>query len=134
MTDLALLDQIRQGANHLFDRHLRIDPVLVVKIDGFYPQPLQAAFYRAADIVRFAAHTPRSGIGRIAHNTELGGQKYLVAFAFDRLAYQLFIGVRAVHICGVQQSHPQFQGPMQRGDRFLLVITGGVEIAHPHAT
>src|SRR5438874_9581680 len=42
IADLSRPHQFRHSANRFFDRHLRIDAMLVVQIDGSYPQTLQA--------------------------------------------------------------------------------------------
>ena len=40
---LALLDQLLHRARDVFDRHVRVDPVLVEEIDDVDPQPLERA-------------------------------------------------------------------------------------------
>lgn len=84
MADLAFADQIRHRAHDVFDRHLRIDPMLIIKIDLFYAQAPQAAFHRAPDILGPAADAARRRIRRIAQDAELGGQEHLLPFALDR--------------------------------------------------
>ena len=44
MQDLSLGNQLGQGANGVLDRGVRVDPVLVVKVDAVGAQPLQGAF------------------------------------------------------------------------------------------
>ena len=39
--DLALLDQVLHGSRDVFDRHTRIDTVLIKEIDGFDLEALQ---------------------------------------------------------------------------------------------
>ena len=46
---LSLPDQLADRAGHLFDRHGRIDPVLVEQIDVVGAEPPQRAFDRLAD-------------------------------------------------------------------------------------
>ena len=45
---LAGLDEFLDRARHVLDRHLGVDPMLVVEVDGLDAEPLQ----RAGDNVR----------------------------------------------------------------------------------
>ncbi|MOA24578.1 hypothetical protein D3C78_1452600 [compost metagenome] len=107
--------------------------MLVIKINHLDPETLQAALHRSADVLRSAADAPRCRVGRIAHNAKLGGQKDLLPLALDRFANQLFIGVWAVHVGGIQQRDAQLQRTVQRGDSFLFIVSGRIKITHPHA-
>lgn len=108
--------------------------VPIIKIDLFYAQAPQAAFHRAPDILGPAADAARRRIRRIAQDAELGGQEHLLPFALDRFPHQLLVGVRAIHVGGVEQRDTQLQRPVQRGDGFLPIGAGGVEVAHAHAS
>ena len=134
VADLAFADQIRHRAHDVFDRHLRIDPVLIIKIDLLHAQAPQAALDGAPDILGAAADAARRRIRRIAQDAELGGQEHLLPFAFDRFPHQRFVGVRAIHVGGVEQRDAQLQRPVQRDDGFLPIGAGGVEVAHAHAS
>ena len=41
MLDLAFPNEILHRAGHFFDRHRRIDAMLIVKIDGIDPEALE---------------------------------------------------------------------------------------------
>ena len=49
MLDLALGDQVLDGARDILDRHVGVDAVLVEQVDGLDAEPLQRAFDRLAD-------------------------------------------------------------------------------------
>ena len=42
MQNFALLDDVFDRAGHLFDRHARVDAVLVIQVDMIGPQSLKA--------------------------------------------------------------------------------------------
>ena len=107
--------QPRHGAHGLFDGCVGIYAVLIVEVDGLNAQPPQAAFDRTAHIGRIAVYTALGGVGRIAHDAELGGQEYLVAPALDRPAHQHLVGVRTVDVGGVEQVDAQLQGAVDGG-------------------
>ena len=56
----------------------------------------------------------------------------LVPDAANRLAYQFLVNEGAVHVCGIQKIHAQFDGAPDRCDR-LGVVTAAIEFRHAHA-
>ncbi|MNI29551.1 hypothetical protein D3C73_833710 [compost metagenome] len=133
ITHLAGTDQFGHGADGFFDGHLRIDTVLVIQVEGVHAQAFQAAVDGLANVFRPTVDAPGSGVRRVADDTELAGQEHLVALAGNGLADQLFIGVRAVHIGGIEQVDTQFQRAMQGRRGFAGIGAGGVEVGHAHA-
>ncbi len=117
---LAGLHQLGHGAHRVFDRHLGIDPVLVVEIEMLDAQPAQTALHRLTHVVGPAIHP--TGI-RIfaAHQTELAGQEYLLAASAQGSAQQFLVVMRAIGIGGIQQGHAAFQGQVQGGQGLALV-------------
>ena len=49
---LPCCDQLGHRADGVLDRHLRVDPVLVVEVDHVDPQPAQAGLDPGADVLR----------------------------------------------------------------------------------
>ncbi|MCY1311573.1 hypothetical protein D9M70_618870 [compost metagenome] len=68
-----------------------------------------------------------------AHQAELARQVQAVTLATQGPSEQFFVGMRPVHVGGVEQRHAQLHGAVQRGNRFALVHAGGVEVRHAHA-
>src|ERR1700722_15518734 len=106
--------QIRHGADCFFNRSLRVDSVLIVEIDRVDAEPLQAGVAGSADVLRAAVHSARAI--RLAHDTELGGDDDFVAMRFERAAYQLFIGVRAVHVRGIEEVDAEIERTEKRSE------------------
>ncbi|GEB55380.1 hypothetical protein GCM10017674_53840 [Streptomyces gardneri] len=75
--DLALGDQLADGARCLLDRRVRVDPVLVVQVDVVGAQPLQRALDRGTDVGRAGVEVPGAVAG-VGDQAELGGQNHLV--------------------------------------------------------
>jgi hypothetical protein len=46
--DLALLNQFLHRARHVFDGHVRVNPVLIEQVDGLDLEPLERALRRPA--------------------------------------------------------------------------------------
>ncbi|MNF74851.1 hypothetical protein D3C84_568950 [compost metagenome] len=107
--------------------------MLVVQVEGFDAEPLEGAVDRGADVFRASVDPSGGRVRRIADDAELACQKHLITLAGDGFADQFFVGVRAVHVGGVEQVDAQFQRTMQGGRGFPGVRAGGVEISHAHA-
>ena len=58
VADLALRDQLGEGADGVLDGRVRVDPVLVVQVDVVGAEPLQGPFDRGADVRRAAVEVP----------------------------------------------------------------------------
>ncbi len=85
VSDLALGDQLGQGACGVLDRGLRIDPMLVVQVDVVGAEPLQRALDRGANVRRAAVEHPGTSI-EVRDDAEFRRQHYFVAAARDRSA------------------------------------------------
>ena len=131
--DLALGDQIGQGADGLLDGRVRVDPVLVVQVDVVGAEPLEGALDGGADVGRAAVGDagPAAGVGDEA---ELGGHHDLVAAASDGLADQFLAVERAVDLGGVDVGDAQVQRAVDSADRLGVVKApaAGVGPGHGH--
>ena len=94
-------------------------------------EPLERAFHRLADVCRAAVEAGALP-AVVEAEAELGGEGHLVAAAGERAAEQLFVLEGAVDLGGVEKGAAEFDGAMQRGDRFAL-IRRTVGLAHAHA-
>ena len=76
--DFALVLQSVHCTDRVFDRHRRVDAVLIIEVDGFNAEPLQARFAGGADIFRVTANAQKLTV-RAADVAELGRKEDLVA-------------------------------------------------------
>jgi hypothetical protein len=83
-------------------------------------------------VVRTAVDTARLRILRVAHKSELGCEDHLVSPIGDRLAHQLLVRERPVHVGRVEEVDAKLERVLDRRDRLALVLTS-VELRHPHA-
>ncbi len=95
------------------------------------PQPLQACITGQADVIRLAADAEKLAV-RCAHVAELRGEDDLVAPAAEGAADQFLIAADTIHVGGVDEIHAEFDGAMDRRDRFRF-IASAVEFGHAHA-
>src|SRR5438128_1190730 len=98
--DLAVLDQPGHGADRLLDRHRRIDAVLIVEVDGFDAEPLEARLAGLSDIG--GAAVDAVGAARPAGLAEFAGEHDAVAPALKRPAKQLLVLTPAIHVRAVE--------------------------------
>src|SRR3982074_1174039 len=86
--DLALGDELSKRTPGLFDRHVRIDAVLVVKVDMVDAQPAKRLVATLLDVSGVASGADRA-VG--PYDPELAGQYDLVPPVGDRAADELLV-------------------------------------------
>ena len=93
---LALLNQLLYRARHVFNRHVRIDPVLIEQVDDIDLEPLERAFDGLFDMLRPAVQAgapfmPRGSKLRIEVEPEFGGDHHLSAERSEGFAHEFFV-------------------------------------------
>ena len=101
IADLALADQIVEGAQRLLDRGQRVGAVQLVEVDPVGLHPLQRGFDGLDDIAPRAALL-HAGIVHV--HAELAGEHDVLAAGAEQFAErQLRAAAIAVHVGGVEQ-------------------------------
>ena len=120
---LALCDELGHRPDGLLDRRLGVDPVLVVEVDVVDAQALQGALAGAAHVLRAAVDRAArlAVLAGVQPDAELGRQEHLLAAPGDRGADEPLVGVRPVHVGGVQEVAAQVQRAVDRARRFGVV-------------
>jgi len=132
VADLALGDQLGQGADGVLDRGVGVDAVLVVQVDVVGAEPTQRTLDRGAD-VRGAAVEDTGAASGVGDHAKLGRHHDLVATASDGPAEEFLVGVRPVDLGGVEEGDAQLQCPVDGADGLGVVAAGaGVGGGHPH--
>jgi Fe2+ transport system protein B len=99
--DLPGSYELLDSAGHVFDRHIRVDAVLIEQVDPVGAQAPERVLGVGLDVLRADVHS----VGRYATlKTEFGGDHHLIAKRLERLADQLFIGIRAIGLSGIEES------------------------------
>ena len=117
---LALRDQLRDRADGVLDRRVRVDAVLVVQIDVVGAEAAQRTLDRGADVGRAAVQVAWAAAG-VRDHAELRGQHHLVAAALERLADEFLVGVRAVDLGGVDERDAEVERAVDGADRLRVV-------------
>src|ERR1700733_74574 len=125
----ALLHELRHGADRILDRHIRIDAVLVIKIDYIDAEALEAFLARLD-------HEIRPAVGEFAvaaaEITELGRKHHTGPAILDGLADQLFVMTGAVGVGTVEQGDAVVEGGVNK--RNALVVAGlAIDAGQRHA-
>src|SRR6266566_1577015 len=68
----------------------------------------------------------------ITSDAELGGDHHLCTHWRQRLAHELFVGVRTVNLGGIEECDTALDGRADERDHRLLVRWETVALAHPH--
>ena len=129
---LAFADQVLHRAGDVFDRHVRIDAMLVEEIDDVGPQPLERSLGDRLDVLRPAVEAAACACGPIS-KPNLVAITTSLAQRRERLADQLLVGERAVDLRGVEEGDAAFD----RGADSLIISPRvrrrSVGVAHAHA-
>ena len=65
--DLAGVDELPDGTSDVFDRHIRVDAVLVEQVDAICAQPYEHGVHDVADVVGTAVETCRTPVASMAN-------------------------------------------------------------------
>src|SRR4051794_34842899 len=129
---LTGLDQLLDRAGDLLDGHLRVDPVLVEQVDGLGAQPAQRTLDRGADVLRPAGDAGLLTV-LVKGEAELRRDDDAVADRLQRLADQLLVVERAVHLGRVEEGDATVDRRPEEGDHLLAWRSGAEGLAHSHA-
>jgi hypothetical protein len=132
MADLTFGNEFRHRADRVFDRRVRIDTVLVEKVDVVGREPPQRTFDRNANVLRSAIEGTCAA-RHVGDPAELRCEHDLVAAVLDRPPDELLVGERAVRLRGIQERGTEIERAMDRQDGLCFVGPGsGVGVGHPH--
>jgi hypothetical protein len=105
--------------------------VLVVEVYRLNAEALERGLARTPHVLRFAVDSdPAPVLAPLV--AELGGEDDLITPVCYGFTHQHLVGERAVHIRRVEEVYAQLYGPVDGGDR-LVLVPRAVELAHPHA-
>ena len=127
----ALPNQSRHGADHVLDRHLPVDAVLIQQVDAVRTEAAQGGFHHLAHVLRPAVQPHR--LPAFDAEAELGGDDHSVAPALQGTSQELFVVEGAVDLGGVEEGHPELDSSLDGGNRFWIVADA-IGLAHPHAS
>jgi hypothetical protein len=135
---LAFPDQVLHRACHVFDGHVRVNPMLIDQVNCLDLEPLERALGGLLDVLwptvqpRQALHPARIE-SRIEVEPELGGDHHLIAEGSEGFTYQLLVDERAIDLGGVEERDATFHGCPEKRGHLLLVLGRAVRKAHAHA-
>src|SRR5262245_37532507 len=130
MPHLAILNTVLDGACHVLDRDVRVDPVLIEQVDVIGSEPLERGIGHLPDALRPAVQT-RSRVAVL--EAELGRNDDMIANRRKSFAYQLLVCERPVSLGGVKECDTTLKGRPQQSDGRLFVRCRTVAKAQPHA-
>ena len=132
--NFAFLDQPRHGTDRVLDRHIRIDAMLIIKIDHVDTETFQATLCRGADILRPTVCA--LGLTILNGETEFGGDHQPVAPSANGLSQQFLVLIGTIDLGGVEKGHAKFDGAVDSRET-LLTVGGAIHRAanarHRHA-
>src|SRR4029077_12005901 len=117
--------------DRVLDRHVGVDAMDVIEVDGVDPHALEVRLAGDWHIIRLAVDAAAL-TARPADVAELAGNEELVALALDRLANQLLVDPGRIGIGGVEHGDAEVDATVNGGDA-LDVVGHAVICAHAGA-
>src|SRR6266480_4816340 len=132
ITHLAGANQLRHRAHRFFNRRLRIDPMLVVKIDAINAEPAQTRFARLLYVLWFAVNSAKSRRIRVTQDSKLCRDNNAIALAANSASDQFLIRVRTINVGGIEKSNPKVDCAINGGEGYRIVAVA-IKFRHAHA-
>src|SRR5262249_26575467 len=119
------------GADRLLDRHVGVDAMDVIEVDGVDPHALEARLAGDRHIVGLAVDAAALPAWS-ANVAELAGNEELVALALDCLSDEFLVDAGRIGVGGVEHADSEVDAAMDGGDR-LDVVGHAIVGAHARA-
>jgi len=133
--NLALLNQFLDCSGHVFDGHVRVNPVLIKQIEGLNLESLERSLGDLLDVLWTAIQTCPAGTSiRIGLEPELGGDHHLSAERRKRFTKEFFVGEGTVDFSRIEEGDASVNRRVKKRDHLLLVANRAVAIGHSHTT
>src|SRR6185369_12270882 len=129
--DLAFTNQIPHRSRDVFDRHVRIDAVLIEQIDSIGLEPLERRVRDFPDVRRPAVETRLPAALEL--ETELRRDDHVIANWRERLADKLFVREWTVCFRGVKERDAAIERRADDRDSVLAAGCRPVAEADAHA-
>jgi hypothetical protein len=131
MAQLALSHELRHHADRLLNGRLRVNAMLVIKIDRFNAEAAQGPFAGLAHILGATVHAKKRAV-LAPHIAEFGGEHDAIAAVPDSVPDEFLVPADPIHVGGVEEGDSELNRTMDRRDR-LRLIAAAVEFRHAHA-
>lgn len=125
MQNFSLSDEIFDRACHVFDRHFRIDSVLVVEINAVGSKALERVLDHSLDVLRSAIESTGRLSICIELKPELTRDNDFVAERRERFSDKLFACIGAVNFGGIEEGDAFFMGCTNDLDAPWFLSAGG---------
>src|SRR6185437_4259885 len=103
MLDLALLNELLHRSCDIFDRHIRINAVLIEKVDNISLQSRQRGFSYLFDVFWPAIQLSPLSVSRRRSESEFGCNHHLPTKGSKGFAHKFFVCERAVNFSGIKK-------------------------------
>src|ERR1700733_12654274 len=130
MQHFSCCDQIFHHAGYVFNRHVRIDPMLVIQIDAVGSEALQGFLNHSPDVLRSAV---KNKTALFIVEAKFGCDSDPVADRRERLSDKLFVCVGTVEFGCIEERDAFFMGCANQPDALTFVGGGSVVAADIHA-
>jgi len=130
----ALLDQLADSSSDVLNWNVRVNAVLIEKINAIGAQALEGGIRNLTDPFGTAVESlPARASIRVEIETKFGGNYDLVANRLQGFAKKILVGEGAVDLSSIEESDAPINGAANQLDHFVPILRGSVREAHAHA-
>src|SRR6266487_6817905 len=133
MFDLPFLNEVLDCSRHVFDRHVRINAMLIEEVDDIGFEARERRLSDFSYLLRPAVESSDFAGFAVEMESELGGDDHVGAKRSESFAHEFFICEWAVGFSGIEERDAAFHGHPEDSDHLLLILRGTVPEAHSHA-
>lgn len=120
MAYLAFAHKILHRAGYVFDRHVRVDAVLIEQVDAVGLQAPKGGLYHLPDMFRPAVHASLHTV-RAEVEPELGRHDHTLAQRAQCFADELLVAIWTVGLRGVEHRDTALDRATQQADRLTSI-------------
>src|SRR6266567_8343888 len=130
---LALLNQVFHRSSYVLNRHVRINAMLIEKVDHVGSEALQRSIGYLLDVFGPAVQAGTFSVF-IDFEAKLGRYDDLVAERLESFADKFFIRVGAIDLSRIEECYAAFDGRPDESDSYLLFSGRAKTETQPHAS
>src|SRR5216683_7832882 len=128
----TFLNQVLHGSRNVFNRHIRVNTMLIEQVDGIGPEALERGLGDLLDVLGATVQPGLFAAVWIKFETELRCNLHLLTHGSEGFAHEFFVGEWTVHLGGIEECDAAFDRRPDHGDHLLLVSSRTVTKAHSH--
>ena len=128
----SFFHKFSHSTDSIFNRSIRVNSMLIVKVDDIHTKSLKTCFAGTSDIFRLAVNSQKTSVST-SYISEFCRKHNFIPLSFQCFSDKLFIFTDTIHICRVKKIDSELNCSVNSSDRFFF-ISLSIEFGHTHTT